>query len=419
MRRFGRCCTFLHTFTARSHTAEGREGRVHCGPMTACRRTGLSRATTALLCLVACRTEAGFEVNGVATRRESNGRVSMRYEFWVAVQDGRWRIDAVPLDESGPRADAPSIHVAASRQGLYQVERYGPRYSNALILPLPIPNHDPLLGSIWLAYCSSGYLSGQPGHPIAVPVTDSVVSGFPAMLWAGPGLEYRQLSWWQTSPDEPKLPVRFVSKHDGTIRIPHALGVIETGQVFPRPYDKGYTNIVYEVEESTEGGGYRLPKRSKLEVYRLRPLPGGGGGPGALMAVGPPEVAYTVEIVAKTVAEFNEEIVVPPPRAGGGAVSDWRFAWSNHPVCVIYFSTNRWPDVAEVMAMPVYERTIRTWSNRLEIARQAYAGIVGPFQESSPDFRRGLMFLVVACLTLGVLLYKLGKRSEERKGGQP
>ena len=143
-------------------------------------------------------------------------------------------LEAHPRHSSGTAV--PVIRVVPDGQELYQLKSFGPEHSDALISPLPVPNHDPLLGTLWLAYCSASYLAAQEhDRLVPPPVVDAVLSSFPAIFWVGPGLETRQSSWWELVPEPPRLPARFYSTDPGTIRVPHALGAIETGRPFPKP----------------------------------------------------------------------------------------------------------------------------------------------------------------------------------------
>lgn len=353
----------------------------------------------------------GYEVRGKVVRYEEHSGKSFHYDFRVMVAGGRWCMEALPRDVAGSRLQL--IRVVSDNRELYQVRYFGPEYSDAVVSPLPVPNFDPWLGTVWLTYCSAAFLRMQQTNWVPLPVTEYVFSGEPTAFLVAPGLEGRQEAWWELSGQPPGLPIRFSSVNPGWVQFPDQHGLWDTGHRFERPFDKGFTNVTFVAMEHANTGGLDLPRRARLEVWGLTRHAwfGGGGLPGTRFE-GPLQRLLRMEVEAEAMSPFEGPIDIPPSFQGGGPVSDWRFQWSNRPMMVLYMSTNRLAAREEVLQMREYGQALAVWPKRLQLAQQMR--LVPPTENGLMGPERGIWvrLILAGSAALGLLLllyYRLGR----------
>lgn len=293
----------------------------------------------------------GYRVRGVALAHDIAAERESPYDFEVLVVSNRWRIDAI----AHHIINAPRLKITAASDGecLYHLMHHHPEFTSVEVTPLPIPNWDHWLGTIWLTYCSAAYLASQKTNWLPLPVIMYALAGQPTIDVIA-GLAVRQETYWRPHREPPGLPEWFVSLCPGEILVASTYGAEWIGERYLPPYEEGFTNILFRADSFRDISGWHLPREAVLEVWStelqieefrknrrktLRDLLGG-----------PIRRRLIVTIRASSMEAVNADIQFPPALSGGSSVKDWR--WENDQVLAMvrHWFTNRLPSRAELLA---------------------------------------------------------------------
>jgi len=282
-----------------------------------------------------------FFVEGSAKMRlyapdgSSNDQATML--FTLSVENCRWLLRFKRDYQGADGTHAPDYQeVSCDETNVYflsniksEVERLkashtnvGPNVANGLTYPGQVFHHRLAdeVGAIWLAYAATCYFQSQ---------TSSFIE--PAMAFDGFGGTYEPAGHeklraeWTLTSSKPNLPAQVVYFGDGykTIRGRRA-------KLAP-PYDRGFTNAIYQVATFTNVSGLTLPLDASLKVFTSRP--------GAAVAE---DLRVLVEYrVHLTSAGKSVDAVTFQPALPGVTLLDDRRVGP-----LQYFATNQWPQVA-------------------------------------------------------------------------
>ncbi|MEJ5236743.1 MAG: hypothetical protein WHT82_00140 [Limisphaera sp.] len=355
---------------------------------------------------------SGFEVRGEVRAFGFGPAPHVEWRFELVVARERWDMKLEPLAQ--PDARVVVRRVVSDGTTLYACSRYKGGEIEGLVLPLSVPNFDPCLGTLWLAYCSAKALAQSPPTDLPPPVTEFVFGGAPTGGWIAPGLEGRLQAWWTLHELPPGLPRHFWMKDPGELRLPHQLGLAHTGIPHAPPYNRGFTNLVFHGEAWWKIAHMEIPRVAWLEILALQdsgPGPMGRTAGGSL--VGPPAPRLRVEIQADRAVPFQGEVTFPPLLPGEGRVHDWRFASADgRPMGVVYWATNRWLERSEIMQLPEYQQIIATWAHQRSLHERITAepSMTG----GQPRSGRGVALAILLFSVLAAIPLYLALRRKER-----
>jgi hypothetical protein len=198
-----------------------------------------------------------------------------------------------------------------------------------------IPETTGLANVLWLAYASSSYFQQVKTNRLR-----------PIWMLDDPQLveeKFTMQADWSTSTQQPFLPKRITYFNDGFYR--HFTNGQRGTNSAPAPFDKGYTNALYETFSVTNQSGLEIPAEFKLTRFyisdrQLRPR----------------------EITTVKVTEFKTKIPklnFRPSFSGSVDVIDLRFFFPDATKRSIHYKAKDgvWPTVKELQ--PVYERELK------------------------------------------------------------
>lgn len=299
-------------------------------------------------------TAPDFVVSGKATHQQF-GKFAFvhQYTFTARASGTNWSLSVITPSDSvidrflaaGNDKDAFvtldfSRHIRARRAAGHQM---GQNESEAVVLSNGVPSMihtPPVVGTIWLTYLSAGLLKQANPDRFPVPVTCNVVSG----NYVAPLAYYFQVARWVAHPDT-GLPDRFVSLDDGIHKEYYGNTLVRLGP-YPKPYDRGFTNIVFSVHSYKKFRDWQLPAEANLEVWWL-PINGR-----AL------ERVHSCTVIAESFADPPAAPVPPPLPVGIARIADLRLGTSNGPI-VLHYTSNRFLDRGELLQLPNYAQAVR------------------------------------------------------------
>lgn len=298
-------------------------------------------------------TSPNFVVSGRATHQQFGKYAFVhQYTFTARASGTNWSLSVLPQGGSvidqflavGNDKDAFvtldfSRFVRTRRAAGHQM---GPNESEAVVLSTGVPSTihtPPIMGAIWLTYLSAGLFKRADPDRFPVPVTCNVVSG----NYVAPMAYYFQVARWVASPDT-GLPERFVSLDDGTHKEYYGNTLVRLGP-YPKPYDRGFTNIVFSVRAYKKFRNWQQPAEAYLEVWWL-PINGR-----AL------ERVHSCTVIAEYFADPPAAPVPPPIPVGIARITDLRLSTSNGPI-VLHYTSNRFLDRGELLQLPTYTQAV-------------------------------------------------------------
>jgi hypothetical protein len=189
------------------------------------------------------------------------------------------------------------------------------------------PKVDPFVVPIWLGYGSGCWFA---------KVSDSLLRPAYMVDEALDASTHRVRGEWRTLDKQSGLPAWVAYFNDGkTFKRPG----LPLGTADP-PYDKGFTNAIYEVMGSTNVDGWVLPTSFRLTTFGPKP---GGQTPDELLPI--TEIAATARRVRRSLR--SDPFV--PPLPGNTFVTDGRTQGGPISNGYVYLSTNgTWLDKAAV-----------------------------------------------------------------------
>jgi hypothetical protein len=248
---------------------------------------------------------------------------------------------------------------------------YGQAYNGEVFYHRMAPEITP----IWLAYGSACYWNNR--------VTNLVE---PGMLFDGTGVYYgpprhpRLRAEWTLSNSEPRVPIKVVYFSEGFVQAPTG-GVVR----LPPPYDRGFTNAVYQVDSFANlDNGLRMPASSSLKVFEIKQ---DGKTSGDLRLF----VEYHMRLT--NAARMTGQMAFQPAIPGVTLLQDARHGLLN------YYATNRWPTKIELKE-GTYFAALRTAA----IQHTASRGVLKSVR---------LALLVLFALPFTVLIWKLFARKKQ------
>jgi len=214
-----------------------------------------------ILCLVVAPSRAGaqrFEVEGTVGYRASQYYPPEQF-FKVSVLDCQWRIQ---LSNTRPGTNLPISAFETAFDGKDTSQFAYPADPNVPVvistISGPVPLADGKLTSIlWLAFCSRCYLSNCPTH-VVKPVWSVDEQLFERD-------EYPVPATWTNLRANPGLLQNMTFYSDGLDRPFH--GMPPSPTPLSPPFDKGYVQAVYAVEQTILTNGVLLPTAFSLKLY--------------------------------------------------------------------------------------------------------------------------------------------------------
>jgi hypothetical protein len=204
----------------------------------------------------------------------------------------------------------------------------------AMVFKSPVPNTAlaEAIGPIWLTFLSSHFFQTVTTNMIPPPTELNIAGG----CVIPPFQAYQLRSSWELD-KVTGLPRRFYSMDDGQIRR-LLRGEIVTSGRYPEPYNEGFTNLVFNVIESTDFLGRQLPKAASLEVFWIFDSK--------------LERIHRFFIESQSITRAPDSPIPEPSINGIAAVADERVSSSNGPIRVQYMATNRFLTENEIQQLP-------------------------------------------------------------------
>jgi hypothetical protein len=327
-------------------------------------------------CLVAAES---FFIEGSAKMHfytpDGNTHAQATMLFTLSVKDCSWLLRFRRAYEGSNGAHAPDYQeISCDETNIYYIssmrsevarfkashnDEVPPNVANGLSYEGQVFHHRLAdeVGAIWLAYASTCYFRSQSNNFIE-----------PAMAFDGfgstyePGDHARLRAEWTLTDSEPNLPVQLVYFGDGYRRTRNGRFKL------PAPYDRAFTNAIFQVQAYTNITGLRLPLESSLKVFTPRRDSAAAQDLRLL-------VEYNVHLTnasrTVSVASFRPEL------PGVTLLEDRRVG------SLQYFATNGWPTPA----------TLRTDAYFIEL--RAINTHASPLPRRSPWLPRVLLILIV------------------------
>ena len=128
-----------------------------------------------------------------------------------------------------------------------QATANGAIYSKTI--PCPVSNFSQL---VWLAFISGSYANGNETKELP-------------LMWITPdrSIDYKPFTKWSFNEESPWLTEKIIFRNDG--KAPVNSGIIE---VFPPPYDKGFMDAKYNLNQTTNINGVTFPLSFAIDVFR-------------------------------------------------------------------------------------------------------------------------------------------------------
>jgi hypothetical protein len=199
----------------------------------------------------------------------------------------------------------------------------GTNYGTGYVFPGPVPFVDASwVPPIWLAYASHCYLADSSNALIK-----------PIWEFDDPDLrftDFRVKAQWSTVDSEIALPTSVVYFNAGKYHVKQ--GTKHVSIAAAPPYDKGWTNAIYQVLARTNFSGLSVPL--KAEFLRLAPKPGGHSAK---------ELVVIQRTVIETLSVTNHGLTdgFLPNLANGIVVLDYRL-YDDIGAPIQYKSSRRW-----------------------------------------------------------------------------
>lgn len=349
-------------------------------------------------------TEQSFDAEGIITyRRHVDGRIAgeMRRSFVVSVVGSQWRIRSydeadAAIDHNECTFDGTNVYrasflrdsnvpppetnrAAGSVRGQTSTPSpdKGKTRANVVVWPSEVPLSDPtLISAVWLAFASRNYFDGMTSNR-AEP------------FWFA-GEEVKELAFKvecavQLDDRPPFLPRQVVYINPG------GKPIVRNGEIelaaYPKPFDRAFTNALYEATQHGRADGLTYPMRFFIARF-APPKPGTAGA--ELRIVDTYEGETTTFSSPSKAPDLRLHL---PSRAG---ILDKRFGMTSEIQSIQYYVTNGEVRSLEAMA-PLYQREV----SRLEAARR---------ERRKVAFRRIVVLAVMVGALIGIpCVYRLGR----------
>lgn len=268
-----------------------------------------------VLVLLAALQSRAFEVRGII-RYESYvlgaTNLATSKEFTVEVDGCDWLIktfapgECVQVEKAFHQGDLFNLTVHCA-----QSSARGSNVYVGLIESDEIPDDDgSQINYLWLAYASACYLNSNLGEELR-PVCCLDDQALRAE-------KFKMKSFYSLAERSPKLPSWVAYLSDGYYRVSSKEGRV----VFraPAPFDQGYTNAIYVVQEFTNCGAAQIPSHFEFTRFAVP-----RGSPGQT------NLTVRTRIIGQTtsVKPRHSSTVLLPQFAGEFVVKDNRFVSSN------------------------------------------------------------------------------------------
>ena len=203
-----------------------------------------------------------FEVRGEISferfsRETSTYRVVRRFTF--EAREGGWLLRTMP-EQTSSNAVFVSIGSDGANQMSEVVSNSVSHGRGATVLPgvIPVESTEIIASYLWLAYASVPYFKGRTNNLVS-PIYGMAAATVHDPRFLLPGK-------WTFSETRPELLRELVISHDGFMRMRSKTGGIDL-MPYPEPFDKGFTNAIYAVEEWGEVGGLHLLQKFRFEQF--------------------------------------------------------------------------------------------------------------------------------------------------------
>jgi hypothetical protein len=116
---------------------------------------------------------------------------------------------------------------------------------------------------------------------------------------------------------------------------------------YPPPFDKGFTNIIFNVKQRTSFMDHPIPNLATLEVFWI-------SYPAMKY-----EMIHRFTITATGIEKPPAESIPFPEITGIAAVADIRLATTNGPILMQYLATNQLRGSKDLVALPSYNEALQ------------------------------------------------------------
>lgn len=273
-------------------------------------------------------------------------------KFVAQVEGERWVI------RSFPKANHDDRQIAYDGTLLYSVESLRRVIEERRTQGLPVNSTNVAMGSVsktalpnyhgmmelsalWLAYASATYFDNHPDNLVEPPTT----------MWTAAGQTYetlhhqlKRVATIQRAADQLSLPKLFVWMEPGNTLIIQKWGTQPYRH--PPPYDRGFTNLVYSVAQTTNYHGNMLPAVASMKIHGTKRE----GQHGADL-----RLQSSFDIRLESAGPLAASLVIPPRLPGVTYVGDRRFVNDSPPKgWVGYLARTNFPTEQEVRNSPAY-----------------------------------------------------------------
>ena len=351
-----------------------------------------------------------YTVTGKATltgfRPDHTGAVhTATHVFKLTVDDCRWIIRTSETD-----IETQYVETGSESNRIYSIRVDSPGaaqreyVASAQIDPGDVPRiyHSPLHSVLWLSFCSPCRLDkGPPGmlpHLLNLTTRNPQHHNLEIDYW-----EWNLPSLIERSETSPRLPTKVVCLDDGIIRYwakpQQFLAMAPATKPWRAPFEKGFTNFIYAVSESTNLAGLSLPRTALLSMYAPRP---------AAQLASDLFLFRTFQMAAESfVVQELASVVTVPKLPGRTVFNDFRFATrTNERVFGINYRTEaNWLTDEQFEKLPEY-------LNAVHHQRQITPGIAA----SGPSHLGNSRVMIVIVILMSIMMLTIWTQySSKRK----
>jgi hypothetical protein len=275
-------------------------------------------------------------------------------QWLIQVRKDQWTVDEIDVGRDGGPVYEYELLESNSQSHAAKTGRRPLNNGIATLRPGPVgdPIHCEEATTLWWAFLSNSYLeekerAGASKLPI-IFTTDERLRFFDTAM----------PSRWRRFSEPPFLPEALDQENEG---FDYQWRDYDNGPYVMPPSKahyaglagKGFTNVVYRVDETSTFAGLLLPARFHLDYYMPEGTP---RKPAARACSLWKSFSF---VVTNRSTEVGAQSFIPEVR-GITLVDDFRFAPSQPRVLKVgYFATNRWLAEAEVKNLPEYGQTLR------------------------------------------------------------
>jgi hypothetical protein len=360
-----------------------------------------------LCCVVAAYSEehqlSGWITRTIYTTSGSGNKAQMaRYEFDIIVSGHLWKMRAVqpdgPYDYEEAGTDGTNVYLVVNfKRKIEQQKREGKKVGENIAVGTIIPGIIPrevdtfAIPALWLGFASGNFFK------------TNTMAQSPDIFSTGSKNPYTfsllKPALWKLNNYPPFLPKSLISYEEGTVDWwdNPSVGPWTKAPVkgyLPAPYDKGYTNYVFQVSSFTNLNGHAYPEH--FEIFRY--LPQFEDSSGSLRMINKIECRLTDIKVVRSSEGMRP--VIP----GITLCADYRYALADDPILqsIDYQVEKNWRTDADVKASPAFQRQIRSRNQLLfSVSNSEMLG-----KSNSSNARRYVLIVLIisSAVTLGWLV---------------